>query len=272
MSTTLNIYTHLAAQAFRNKISNLNSPDTVLKMMLLNDGYLPESHTHKTVLDVKSYEIQGDNYNAGGKKLEDISLTLEHGVTTFEASNVEWQNSTLEFRYLVVYDDTPEDETNKNLLFYADFGKVIKTRSSEFAVRWDDEGIFNIAVTLRAEIITDVPVFTASSVSDFTIATAANDYEGTIVKAYFDRPKELTTLEYQEQDPMNPNFGQWFVLSGNAFGPSTGFPLTNTTSNFRASFSEAGTYDIPFSIIEVETEKTLIAEHIRFQVEANSTT
>lgn len=271
MSTTLIVYTHLAAQAFRNQLSDLNSPNTVLRMMLLGDGYSPDSHNHTTVLDANSYEIQGENYNAGGKQLENISLTTEEGVTTFEADNIGWPDSTLEFRYLVVYDDTPAAASDKNLLFYADFGQVIKTRNSEFAVKWDDEGIFNISVSMRSEILTSVPVFTQGVMSQFSISTVANDYEGTMVRAYFERPEYLESLQYQELNLGSPKYGEWLTLEGDAFGPSSGFPLTNTNSKFRASFSRPGTHTARFYFVDMETGKTLISQSLSFVVEAAET-
>ena len=259
MSTNLNIYTTLVPKAFKNELSNLNSPETTLKMMLLKDGYYPDANTHSSILDVSSFEIEGENYNAGGKVLENISLTTEQGVTTFAADNIRWDNSTLSFRYLVVYDDTLSDPSNKSLLFYADFGQTIKTRNSEFAVRWDDEGIFNMSVILRAEVMIDATVFTVGEQQELTVRVVANDYENKLVRAHFTTTDAFESLEYLEQNPEHPSYGQWFPLEGNMFGPISGFPMLDTESKFRASFREEGEHKITLSFISVETSETILS-------------
>ena len=268
MSTNLTVYTHLTEKAFSRRLSSLDSPETTLKAMLLTEDYVPNQHEHKTVLDIQDYQIIGPGYEAGGAILDDISIEFENGVTTFSADNISWEDSTLEFRFMVVYDDTPEAKEDKNLLFFADFGQTIKTRKSQFAIRWSDDGIFNIAVAVDAQIFADMPMFTVGQQNEFTVASVANDDYGRMVRAHFVIPEDLEMeLEYQEQDPSNPKFGEWLPITGKAFGPSTGFPLIDATSKFRATFFMPGTFNVAIKFKDVETGEVLAMQTVPLVIE-----
>lgn len=268
MSTNLTVYTHLTEKAFSRKLSNLDSAETNLKAMLLTEEYIPNQHDHKTILDIEEFEIEGQSYEAGGLLLDNISIEFENGITTFSADNISWEDSTLEFRYMVVYDDTPEAKEDKNLLFFADFGQTIKTRKSQFAIRWSDDGIFNIAVSVDAQIFAVMPVFTVGMEEEFTVSSIANDDYGRMVRAHFVIPEDLEMLlEYQEQDPNNSSFGEWLPLTGTVFGPSTGFPLTDVTSNFRATFGTPGVFSIGIKFKDVETGEVVAMQTVELAIE-----
>jgi hypothetical protein len=91
---------------------------------------------------------------------------------------------------------------------------------------------------------------------EFIVKTVANDDAGRMVRAYFDIPAGVA-VEYQEQNPDHPDYGEWFPLEG-VFGPSTGFPVMNVDdSRFRATFDTAGDYSITIEFKEVGTDEVL---------------
>jgi len=68
-----------------------------------------------------------------------------------------------------------------------------------------------------------------------TIGTVANDFEGSMVRAHFTKPASIT-LEYQEGGQ-----GDWIPLT-NVFGPISGFPLDDITTQFRLTASAVGSF------------------------------
>jgi hypothetical protein len=86
------------------------------------------------------------------------------------------------------------------------------------------------------EINAKVPTFVAGEETDFTVSTVGNDDAGTFVRAFFTLP-EGAHVKYQEQD------GEFYTLT-DVYGPETGFPLGDATSNFKATFDEVGSYTV----------------------------
>ena len=85
-------------------------------------------------------------------------------------------------------------------------------------------------------ITSDIPdPVTQDEPTLITIGTVANDSEGEMVRAHFTKPNSIT-LEYQEGGT-----GPFIPLT-NVFGPSTGFPLGDITTQFRLTATEVGTF------------------------------
>jgi plastocyanin len=79
------------------------------------------------------------------------------------------------------------------------------------------------------------PEFIVGQQTEYTVTTTANDDLGKMVRAYFTLPAEATVEYFEVKD------GNWYAL-GNEYGPSTGFPVSNATSRFRATYNAAGTF------------------------------
>ena len=87
-----------------------------------------------------------------------------------------------------------------------------------------------------------------------------------MVEGYFDYDESaVEKLEYYETDPA---YAGWHELTGNTFGPTTGFPFqaVATTSTFRVTFSEGGTFDATVGLRNFATKDTIVEDTITFQV------
>ena len=58
----------------------------------------------------------------------------------------------------------------------------------------------------------------------------------------------------------------WYELKGD-FGPSTGFPMSNATSTFRATFKKVGNYTFTASMKKVDDDEVLCSTNVEFAVE-----
>lgn len=144
----------------------------------------------------------------------------------------------------------------------------IKPGKCKFRVTFDKTGIYTVKAYLKvvadgtvlcsteelvqvsgtgSSLTTDInqKVFVVGDeAKEFSFTTSVtggpNTDAGRWVRGYFEfsDPDAIEKLEYQEGKD-----GPWYELNG-AFGPDTGFPMTNFTSQFRASFKKAGTYTV----------------------------
>ena len=103
--------------------------------------------------------------------------------------------------------------------------------------------------------------------TEFTFTTTANDDAGTKVvgTSNFSDPDAIEKLEYLETN--GEHAGEWFEFTGD-FGPSTGFPMMDATSTFRATFKKAGTYTFTASMKSVATGEVLCSTEVTFKVSA----
>lgn len=86
---------------------------------------------------------------------------------------------------------------------------------------------------------------------EFTVRTIPNDYANETVLVYFDADRtNVSKLQYQDA-------GVWKDLTTNYFGPITGFPLNDITSNFRVVTNKAG--EIPVSLTIKKMDGTVLA-------------
>lgn len=97
----------------------------------------------------------------------------------------------------------------------------------------------------------DMPeTFTVGQPIEFTISTTAGKLANTntmvIGTSDFNGADAIEKLEYYEvQD------GNWCELQGSSFGPSFGFPLSDSTSRFRVTFKEAGEFQMTVKVQKV---------------------
>lgn len=120
-----------------------------------------------------------------------------------------------------------------------------------------------LAAGTPGNISTDIDskTFSVGITTDFTYTTTANDDAGKYVKGSFTikdtdtglsvNIAEVAKLEYQEYPS-----GIWYEFYGD-FGPEAGFPMTDATSNFRATFTQKGNYTIDVTMKAVEGGSTV---------------
>ncbi len=125
-----------------------------------------------------------------------------------------------------------------------------------------------ITVThISAALSTDIAEkeFVVGELTEFTFKTVPNDDAGVMVvgSSDFSDADALEKLEYYEVSN-----GQWYTLSGE-FGPSTGFPMSEATSTFRATFKKAGNYTFTASMKYADGNKkgeVLCSTNVDFRV------
>jgi hypothetical protein len=142
---TSKAYLNLASAIF-NKEVDLDSDN--VKVALLSSSYTPNQTTHGYMSDVRSYEVSGTGYTAGGQALAGKTVTKDtaNKVVVFDANDVTWANSTITARYAVVYDDTPSTDATKPLIGYIDLVSDQASNNGNFVIQWDATGILRLTV------------------------------------------------------------------------------------------------------------------------------
>ena len=114
------------------------------KVALLTSSYIPVQTTHKTWADI-SDEVTGSNYLPGGSTLTGITLTESNGVTTFDANDVTWLDSSTGFtnaRYAVLYKSTGVANTS-TLIALLDLSVDKSNVGGDYAIFWHPSGIIS---------------------------------------------------------------------------------------------------------------------------------
>jgi plastocyanin len=116
-----------------------------------------------------------------------------------------------------------------------------------------------VAPTISSTLPTFSPAITGTTVN-YSVSTVPNDYAGTQVRVFFklSNPAQVSNLTLQYE--ATPGNFQTLPINGAGegfFGPVSGFPLTNTSSNFKATASAAGTYTYKMSLYDVSNGDTL---------------
>jgi hypothetical protein len=115
-----------------------------------------------------------------------------------------------------------------------------------------------------------VPMEITSSIPDpviqdeptsITVGTVANDFEGEMVRAHFNKPSSIT-LEYQEGG-VGP-----FIPLTNVFGPTSGFPLGDITTPFRLTAANVGTFQVTVQFKRVSDSVVLGSKTLTVNVVA----
>ncbi|MBU7005798.1 fibronectin type III domain-containing protein [Phosphitispora fastidiosa] len=115
-----------------------------------------------------------------------------------------------------------------------------------------------------APVIADTLILrpTAGTVYDFEVSTMANSDAGKVVrvKVVLEDAAQAgeINLQYKESDGTYHQllFDQQGITW---FGPSTGFPLTDTSTGCKVAFTEPGTYEYTLEIVELASGNTLAA-------------
>ncbi len=126
-----------------------------------------------------------------------------------------------------------------------------------------------VLATSPSELSTDIGEkdFIVGQATEFTFTTTANDDAGKMVKGsfVFSDPAAIEKLEYKESKD-----GNWYEFYGD-FGPATGFPMIDGTSEFRVTFKKVGIYSVEARMVTVEDGAVLCSVNAAVTVNGRST-
>lgn len=97
----------------------------------------------------------------------------------------------------------------------------------------------------------DIPdSFAVGEEIEFSVSTTRGDYTGGFVQGtgIFEGIPGVDYIIWYKEDID----GQWYLWEDGNFGPSSGFQLSDATSDFKIQFINAGTYDLTVQIVTVE--------------------
>lgn len=135
-------YYNAMDELLNDNLPDLDDSGTVVRCALLTDSYSPDLENDETFADVSGDEVpDGDGYSSDGTELTNKSLSVDSsGRTVFDADDAVWENSTIDARYAVVY-----EESSDVLLTLVDFEEELSSQDGDFRVEWhSDDGVFNI--------------------------------------------------------------------------------------------------------------------------------
>lgn len=139
MATTAKWYLQaLLGQYSGTAARRVDWANDTIKVALVKSGYTPDQDVHDFWNDVSAQEVAGTGYTAGGKELNEKSVSADAASNTvrLKAKTVEWKEVTVEYRYAVIYKDTGSAETSP-VLQYLDAGAVQKIASGTVKIEWD---------------------------------------------------------------------------------------------------------------------------------------
>lgn len=129
-------------------IGRINVQAHSIKGMLCEAGYSPNQNTHGFKSDI-NHEITGSGYAPGGQVITGINATYNGStkLLSLSAGPMNWPVVTFSAaRYLVVYDDSWPDQTNKPLLMYVDFETPQSPVSKSFYYNWPGGVMMKLAL------------------------------------------------------------------------------------------------------------------------------
>ncbi len=145
MAVTAYLYDNFPLNCMEKLVNDMSSASTSIRVALCTSSYTPDQATHSSFNDITN-EITGTGYSAGGVALTNKTVTTATRVTTFDADDAQWANSTLTARYAIIYDDTTAGATNKKLIGYIDFGQDYSSSAATFALVFNSSGILTWTV------------------------------------------------------------------------------------------------------------------------------
>lgn len=141
MADSLHVYRNLLNLMASGGIDLVND---AFKLMLVDSSYTP-SASHVCKADLTG-EVSGDNYSSGGIGVNKRFI-LNGNVGNIYADDVTFNDLTVNgIRYGVIYDDTPEDESQKHLIAYIDFNNSFDVMNATLNIVWHSDGILKIEI------------------------------------------------------------------------------------------------------------------------------
>lgn len=139
MAVTAEWYGHGLEHVFEGDV---DFDDGNVRVALVDSAYDPVANGDEYFSDVAG-EVTGDGYTAGGQTLANPSLSYSDGVTTFDADDVTWSDSTITARTAVVYYDSGT-ASSAPLLIFQQSDEDVSSTNGEFTVAWNANGIGSV--------------------------------------------------------------------------------------------------------------------------------
>lgn len=114
------------------------------KVALVAAAYVADPDAHEFFAHV-THEINGTGYVAGGKQLQNKTLTRDDANDTvvFDANDLSWSVATFTTRGAVLYKNTGSPSTSP-LLAYIDFEEDLEAAGENFILEWHQDGILTL--------------------------------------------------------------------------------------------------------------------------------
>lgn len=145
MAVTIHMYSKFPVTLMTDKLGDM-SGETTLKCLLCTSTYTPAQDTHDYHDDITNEVAAAGNYSTGGVILTTTTVTSAARVTTVDAANASWANSTITARYAVIYDYTGGTSGTNALVCYIDFGENKISENGTFEIQFNASGIFTVTV------------------------------------------------------------------------------------------------------------------------------
>lgn len=115
-----------------------------LKVALVTAVYIPNKDADEYFSDITN-EVNGTNYTAGGKVLENITLSQdnENDRAILDADNLAWSVASFTARAAIIYKNTGSAATSP-LLAYIDFEEDLEAAGEDFLLQWHEDGILGL--------------------------------------------------------------------------------------------------------------------------------
>jgi len=144
MAVSIKMYSHFPLTLLTDKMGDF-SGETTLKCALATSSYTPSQDDHDYFDDITN-EVSGTGYSAGGAIITTTNPSVTGRVTTFDAADIAWSDSTITARYAIIYDYTGGTAGTNALVAYIDFGEDKSSESGTFQLTLNASGLFTITV------------------------------------------------------------------------------------------------------------------------------
>jgi hypothetical protein len=144
MAVSAHFYSHFPTNLLSANLCDMDS-ETKIMCMLCTSSYTPSQDDHNDKADIDN-EVSGTGYSAGGTALTTTAISVSGRVTTYDAADIAWSDSTITARYAVMYDDTEAQEGDQPLICYIDFGEDKSSEGGTFQLTLNASGLFTITV------------------------------------------------------------------------------------------------------------------------------
>ena len=126
----------------------LDLENTILKVMLLGDTYVPDVVNDTIYADISTHEINSAtylNYSIGGKLVTGKSYSLSGGTGVLDGDDVVWAGASITSRYAALYVAETLGAFVNPLLYYILFDDTPANVSrADFTIKWSTNGVLTI--------------------------------------------------------------------------------------------------------------------------------
>ena len=124
---------------------DIDLTDDTIHAALLTSAYTIDIDADANWSDIVANEVVGTGYVAGGKALASKTVTQDdaNDQAVFDATDAQWNPSTITARYVVIYKNTGTDSTS-TLIGVIDFVSDQISSNNDFTVQWSANGILTL--------------------------------------------------------------------------------------------------------------------------------